>query len=56
MILKKFEDTDFRLVVHDNGFELFGLKADPKHYGDFDFDNPFEYWEDNEEDIDGLDW
>lgn len=44
-ILKRFKDTGFILVVHTNGFELFSLKENPQHCGDYDYDHPFEYWE-----------
>lgn len=46
MILKKFESTEFKLIVHDNGFELFAMRENPTHCGDYDYDNPFEHWED----------
>ena len=45
MIIRKFEGTDFRLVVHDKGFELFILRKNPRWCGDFDWENPFEHWE-----------
>lgn len=45
MIIKTFLGPDFKLVVHDKGFEFFPPKANPSFVGEIDYSSVFEFWE-----------